>query len=240
GEQALSVLDDKVSSPIANWGFGEPGEGIHLGLMSYIHVRIGRAASRAVSLDDRFTARIDTNGELDGIRVRRGSRFKVGDVIGTLNQLNHVHLNMGPWNAEVNPIQLRFVDFKDTVSPVIETGGIEVWDSNGQPISHRHQGRLILSGDVSIVVAAYDRVDGNARSRKLGIYKMGYQVLREDGQPAPGFETPIITMVFDRLPSDDGAVFLAYAPGSGVSAYGTPTKFRYIITNVIRHGEARE
>src|SRR5262249_16318119 len=159
GEQALSVLDDKVSSPIANWGFGEPGEGIHLGLMSYIHVRIGRAASRAVSLDDRFTARIDTNGELDGIRVRRGSRFKVGDVIGTLNQLNHVHLNMGPWNAEVNPIQLRFVDFKDTVSPVIETGGIEVWDSNGQPISHRHQGRLILSGDVSIVVAAYDRVD---------------------------------------------------------------------------------
>src|SRR5262245_26914419 len=240
GEQALSVLDDKAASPICNWGFGEPGEGMHLGLMSYIHVRIGRAADGSVSVDDKFKARVEPTGTLEGVRVRRGSRFKVGDVIGTLNQLNHVHLNMGPWSAQVNPIQLPLVEFKDTISPVIEPHGIEVWDSTGQPISNRRQGRLILSGDVSIVVAAYDKVDGNASGRKLGTYKMGYQLLESDGEPAPGFETPIVTMVFDRLPSDDGAVFLAYAPGSGVSAYGTPTKFRYIITNIVRHGEARE
>jgi hypothetical protein len=172
--------------------------------------------------------------------VRRGSRFKVGEVIGTLNQLNHVHLNLGPWNAQVNPIQFPFVEFKDTVSPVIERHGIEVWDSSGQPFVQRREGRLIVSGDVSIVVAAYDRVDGNAGGRKLGLYKMGYQVLTEGGEPAHGFEEPIITMVFDRLPSSDRSVFLAYAPGSGVSAYGTPTKFRYIITNIVRHGEARE
>src|SRR5262245_65299151 len=147
---------------------------------------------------------------------------------------------MGPWSTQVTPIQLPLVEFTDTISRVIEPHGIDVWDSTGQQISNRRQGRLILSGDVSIVVAAYDRVDGNASGRKLGTYKMGYQLLESDGEPAPGFETPIVTMVFDRLPSDDGAVFLAYAPGSGVSAYGTPTKFRYIITNIVRHGEARE
>jgi sugar lactone lactonase YvrE len=240
GEQALSVLDDKVTSPISNWGFGDSGEGIHIGLMSYIHVRIGRDARGNVNAEDRFKARVDSTGAVTGVRVRRGSRFRVGDVIGTLNQLNHVHLNLGPWNAQANPIQFPFVEFKDTVSPVIEPGGIEVWDSSGRPFVQRREGRLMVSGDVSIVVAAYDRVDGNAVGRKLGLYKMGYQLVREDGEAAAGFESPIITMVFDRLPSTDKSVFLAYAPGSGVSAYGTPTKFRYIITNIIRHGEARE
>ena len=240
GEEALSVLDDKAGSPISNWGFGDPGEGIHLGEMSYIHVRIGRDARGSVKAGDKFKARVDSSGEVSGVRVRRGSRFKVGDVVGTLNQLNHVHLNLGPWNAQVNPIQFPFVEFKDTVSPVIEPGGIEILDSAGQRFAQRQEGRLVVSGDVSIVVTAYDRVDGNASGRKLGLYKMGYQILTEDGEPAAGFETPIITMVFDRLPSSDRAVFLAYAAGSGVSAYGTPTKFRYIITNIMRHGEAKE
>jgi hypothetical protein len=207
--------------------------------MSYIHVRIGRNPS-GLGMDDRFKGRVDSAGSLTGVRVRRGSRFKVGDVIGTLNQLNHVHLNLGPWNAQANPIQFPFVEFKDTVSPVIEPGGIEVLNSAGRPLVERRQGRLIVSGDVSIVVAAYDRVDGNTGGRKLGIYKIGYQLLKEDGQPAAGFEMPIINMVFDRMPSSDKAVFLAYAPGSGISAYGTPTRFRYIVTNVIKHGEARE
>jgi hypothetical protein len=240
GEQALSVLDDKAASPIPNWGFGESGEGIHLGLMSYIHVRIGRGANGAVAADDRLRARVDPQGEVAGVRVRRGSRFRVGDIIGTLNQLNHVHLNLGPWNAQANLIGFPIVEFKDTVAPVIEPGGIEVWDGTGRPFVERRQGRLVISGDVSIVVAGYDRVDGNASGRKLGLYKIGYQLLKEDGEPAPGFETPIINMVFDRLPAGDKAVFLAYAPGSGVSAYGTPTKFRYIITNVVKHGETRE
>ena len=240
GEQALSVLDDKAASPISNWGFGDPGEGMHLGLMSYIHIRIGRDARGNVNASDKFKARVDSAGSVSGVRVRRGSRFKVGDVVGTLNQLNHVHLNLGPWNAQVNPIQFPFVEFKDTVSPIIEPNGIEILDAAGHLFEQRRDGRLIVSGDVSIIVAAYDRVDGNASGRKLGLYKMGYQIVRENGEPAAGFEAPIMTMIFDRLPSSDKAVFLAYAPGSGVSAYGTPTKFRYIITNIVRHGEARE
>jgi sugar lactone lactonase YvrE len=240
GEQALSVLDDKVTSPMPNWGFGDSGEGIHVGLMSYIHVRIGRGVHGALAADDRFKARLDPLGGVDGVRVRRGTRFRVGDIIGTLNQLNHVHLNLGPWNSQVNPIQLPIIEFKDTIAPVIEPGGIEVWDSTGRPFVGRRQGRLVVSGDVSIVVTAYDKVDGNASGRKLGIYKIGYQMLKEDGEPAPGFETPIVNLIFDRLPAGDKAVFLAYAPGSGVSAYGTPTKFRYIVTNMVKHGQARE
>jgi hypothetical protein len=45
---------------------------------------------------------------------------------------------------------------------------------------------------------------------------------------------------FNRLPADDTAVSLVYAAGSGVSAYGTPTKFKYIATNRVRDGQARE
>src|SRR5262249_47676715 len=80
----------------------------------------------------------------------------------------------------------------------------------------------------------------NAPGRKLGIYKMGYQVLKGDGEPAVGFEMPIINIEFDRLPAGPESVFLAYAPCSGVSAYGTPTKFRYIVTNILKHGVACE
>jgi len=240
GAAEFSVLDDKVASPISNWGFGESGEGMHLGFMTYIHVRIGRDANAGLRPDHRFKARVDESGHLSGVRPRRGGRFKVGDVIGTLNQLNHVHLNLGPWNAQANPIQLPFVELKDTVSPVIEPGGIEIRDSNGQPFTERRRGRLVIAGDVSIVVTAYDRVDGNAPGRKLGIYKMGYQVLKGDGEPAVGFEMPVINIEFDRLPAGPESVLLAYAPGSGVSAYGTPTKFRYIVTNILKHGVACE
>ena len=42
---------------------------------------------------------------------------------------------------------------------------------------------------------------------------------------------------FNRIPETDSVLY-AYAPGSGVSAYGTPTKFKYIVTNRVRDGEA--
>jgi hypothetical protein len=66
---------------------------------------------------------------------------------------------------------------------------------------------------------------------------MGYQVLNEDGSPAKGFEQPLVNIEFNRLPSEDSSVFKVYASGSGVSAYGTPTKFKYIVTNRVRDGE---
>jgi sugar lactone lactonase YvrE len=241
GEQALAVLDETVSSPIPNWGFNETGEGIHVGVVSYIHVRIGRDVKQAMLGPDKFKPRLDKDGKLVGVRVRRGAEFKVGDAVGSLNAMNHVHLNLGPWNAQANPIRFPFIGFKDTVAPAIESsGGIEVVDSQGRPFSQKRGGRLVISGDVSIIVAAYDRVDGNAPARKLGLYRAGYQILNEDGAPAPGFEEPLMNIDFSRLPADDSSVFVTYAPGSGVSAYGTPTKFRYIVTNVVKDGRATQ
>ena len=177
--------------------------------------------------------------------MRRGARFRVGDFLGTLNRLYHVHLNLGPWNAIANPLQLPFADFKDTVAPLIEANGIEVVKAvaaSGQPdeaFTEKRNGRLVVTGDVKILVTAYDRVDGNVASRKLGLYRAGYQLLHEDGSPVAGFEQPLINIEFNRLPPNDEDVTMAYAVGSGVSAYGTPTRFRYIVTNRVRDGQAR-
>ncbi|MEK6325838.1 MAG: NHL repeat-containing protein [Acidobacteriota bacterium] len=249
GEAALSVYDEKVSSPLANWDFEGSGEGIHVGLFSYIHIRIGRNASGEIQAPQKFKTRTDSAGKLVGVRVRRGTRFRVGDLIGSLNRLNHAHLNFGPWNAQANPLALPFVEIKDTVAPTIEKIEIEsprplFASSTGkdkvEPVKEKREGRLLISGDVAIVVTAYDRVDGNGENRKLGLYRIGYQLLGADGTPVKGFEQPLMNIEFNRLPPDDSSVLVVYAVGSGVSAYGTPTKFRYIVTNRVRDGEARD
>ena len=249
GEAALSVFDEKVSSPIPNWDFDGSGEGIHVGFFSYIHIRVGRNSAGGIEAPQIFKPRSDSSGRVVGVRVRRGTRFRVGDLIGSLNRLNHVHLNLGPWNAETNPLILPFIGFRDTTTPTIES--IEVMPSTainqpepasrlGAQTKQGHSSRLVVSGDVAIIVAAYDRVDGNGTNRKLGLFRVGYQLLDEKGNAAKGFEAPLINIEFSRLPAEDSSVFKAYAPGSGVSAYGTPTKFRYIVTNRVRDGEAIE
>jgi len=144
---------------------------------------------------------------------------------------------------------LPFFALKDTVPPTIE--GIEILPA-GAPGS-RKTGRSgtassrtkqadhpVISGDVAIVVTAYDRVDGNGVNRKLGLFKIGYQLLHADGGPVKGFEQPLMNIEFSRLPAEDASVVKAYAPGSGVSAYGTPTMFRYIVTNKVRDGDAQD
>jgi sugar lactone lactonase YvrE len=246
GESALSVFDEKVSSPIPNWDFDGSGEGIHVGLFSYIHLRVGRNATGAIEAPERFKRRNGDNGELIGVRVRRGTRFRVGDIIGALNRLNHVHLNLGPWNAQANPLVLPFFALKDTVAPTIEaievepSSALEGETAKREPVrfTEKRNGRLVVSGDVAIVVTAYDRVDGNGPNRKLGLFKIGYQLLHADSSPVRGYELPLFNIDFSRLPAEDSSVFKAYAAGSGVSAYGTPTKFRYIVTNRVRDGEA--
>jgi sugar lactone lactonase YvrE len=245
GEPCLSVYDEKVTDPLPNWGFEGTGEGVHVGAFSYIHIRVGRDAKGQLLASEKFKARFDATGKLAGIRVRRGARFRIGDTLGTLNRLYHVHLNLGPWNAIANPIQLPFVGFKDTVAPILEPNGIEVAKAGAavgqadEVCTEKRKGRLVVTGDVKILVTAYDRVDGNVASRKLGLYRAGYQLLNEDGSPVAGYEQPLVNIEFNRLPPDDEDVTIAYAVGSGVSAYGTPTKFKYIVTNRVRDGEAR-
>ncbi|HJQ68666.1 MAG TPA: NHL repeat-containing protein [Blastocatellia bacterium] len=240
GDPVLSVIDEKVSRPIAAWGYGSSNEGIQIGLMSYIHIRVGRDAKGEVGQPARFGAKVDPAGKASRVRVRRGARFRVGDFIGTLNTLYHVHLNLGPWNAQANAIELAFPGLKDTIAPQIEANGIEVIGANSGPFKQKRGDRLVVSGDVDILVTAYDTIDGNNKSRKLGLYRVGYQLLDDEGRPVRGFEEPLINMEFNRMPPDDETVFLIYGPGSGVSAYGTPTKFKYIATNRVRNGRARD
>ncbi|HMG33571.1 MAG TPA: NHL repeat-containing protein [Blastocatellia bacterium] len=238
GERAFSVLNEKVSSPRSTWGFGGDGEGLAVGLFTYIHIRVGRDDKDVVEDPSKFKPERDPSGRLTGVRVRRGTRFTLGDFVGSVNRLNHVHLNLGPWSAQANAIALGPIEFKDTVPPVIEPNGISVIGADGKQLVTKQRGRLWVSGDVSLLVTAYDKVDGNLASRKLGLYRVGYQILKTDGSPAPGFEEPLMNLEFDRLPPDDASSAIVYAPGSGVMAYGTPTRFTYIVTNLVRGGRA--
>ena len=89
------------------------------------------------------------------------------------------------------------------------------------------------------VVDAWDQVDGNAARRRLGLYRLGYQVLLADGTPAAGFENMRDTIVFNRLDAAPDAARLVYAPGSGIPFYGRRrTKFLYAVTNTFRDGVA--
>ena len=240
GETVRAVRSEKVSSALPNWGFGGLNEGLRLGVFSYIHIQVGRDKDSKLISESKFVPIRDDNGKLVRIRVRRGARFNSGDPLGTINRMYHVHLNLGPPGAEINPLCLSPVGFTDRVAPTIAPGGITIFDENGNRLSEKAKGRLLVSGRVRIVVDAFDRNDGNAQRRRLGLYQLGYQVLKADGSPAgPQFESPRINLVFDRLPSDPEAPKITYAETSGITVYGnSTTRFLYEVTNVVRDGRA--
>jgi hypothetical protein len=240
GEVARAVRPEKVSSPIANWGFGNLGEGLRVGLISYIHIRVGRDQDDKVFADPRFIAISGPDGKVNRIRVKRGTRFKPGDGLGSVNKMFHVHLNVGPPGREINPLSLTPIGFTDHIAPTIEKNGIQLFDEAGMRLEEKRDGRLVVRGRVRIVVDAYDRADLNTDRRKLGLYKLGYQLLKVDGSPSPGFEHPRITLLFNQLPRDSEAVKLAFADESGITVYGSATtRFLYEITNIVRDGYDR-
>ena len=153
--------------------------------------------------------------------------------------MSHVHLDYYQGGMVVNPLTLPFVGFSDSVSPTIQR--IALYDSANKRITARKGQPLRVPrslGEVHIVVNAYDQVDGNLARRKLGLYKLGYQLLQADGTPLPGFERPLITQVYDRLPRNPDAVKLVYAPTSGITVYGSKsTQFDYAVNNRLHDGE---
>jgi len=243
GATVLAILPAKVTDPYANWGFNNLGEGMSVGPLSYIHMRVGRDP-QGRGLDPRFqigreeTANGKPNGKAVRVRVPRGTRFAVGDKLGTLNALSHVHLDYYQGGSLVNALTLPFIGFVDTVTPTISR--IALYDTAGKRITAKKGQPLRLDrtlGELQIVVNAYDQVDGNLARRKLGLYKLGYQVLRADGTPLPGFEQPVITQVYDRLPRNPDAVKAVYAPTSGITVYGSAsTQFDYALNNRLRDG----
>ena len=114
------------------------------------------------------------------------------------------------------------------MSATAAPAAVEIHDANDQRLVKREGGRLLLPrGDASLVVDAWDQVDGNLPRRRLGLYSLGVQWLRADGTPVPGFEQPRTAIEFARLPGDE-RVKDFYADNSGITVQGSSeTHFRY-------------
>ena len=237
GREVLAVRDGVVQGPLAVSAFATLNESIRVGPLAYVHVRVGRDKAGHVT-DTRFVPTLDDAGHLVDIRAKRGARFTTGEVVGTVNPFNHVHLNVGWPGEEYNPLLFRLTQFHDSIPPTIAAGGIQLFSSNGERLVARGKHRLTVSGDVTIVVDAWDQADGNQPNRRLGLFELGYQVLEPDGAPAPGFESPRMTLRFDRL-GDAEAPSLVYAHGSGIPFYGERrTRFLYVVTDTFLGGHA--
>ena len=241
GAPVLSVSNEKVSSPLPNGGFGGVGEGIGLDGFSYYHLRVGRTLNNAPLDPARFTIINDAKGKPERVRIKRGTRFAVGDALGTVNSMFHVHLVRHTPGGEANPLELPFPGFSDSVIPRIEA--ITLQDASGATLVRKPGAPVRVAragGPLSIVAEAYDQSDGNAARRKLGLYKVGYQILDAAGTPLPGYERPLVNIEFNRLPPDRESVQLAYAKQSGITVYGSATtRFLYVVTNVVRDGAAK-
>ena len=247
GETARAIFSERVTLPIAVEDAGSGRERLRLPLIGYIHLRVGRDRNdqpAGAFPNGAFTFRRDEQGRVIGVRVRRGTRINAGDAIGALNGLYHIHLIAGPYGEENNPLAaLQFPGLTDTVAPTIESVAIinELGESLFDSAAKAARGAKppSVSGRARVIVRAYDQLDGAPQRRRLGVYRLGYQLLRADGSPAQGFEQPRYNMVFDRLPADHDLIKLVYAEGSQ-SGYGGRTVFAYIVTNVAQGGMARE
>ena len=235
GQEVVAIADGKVLNPLSTYAFGQINEGLAIGSLAYIHMHVGRNARGAIIDPARFVAVHDQVGKLERVRVRRGARFAAGDVLGSVNQMAHVHLWMGVSGYGLNPLTLGLRDFRDTVPPSI--GSIEIRDGAGVRLTKRQAGRLLVPrGELALVVDAWDQVDGNLPRRRLGLYSLGYQWLHPDGTPLAGFEQPRVAIEFARLPGDE-AIKEAYADKSGITVQGNAeTHFRYRVGSTPRIG----
>ena len=239
GTIVRAIYDEKVRSPIAAAWFDLASEHLAAGIFTYMHVRVGRDR-HGLPLDPlRLPVVASPDGTITRVRVRRGTRLRRGDVVGTINRFQHVQIDLGPSGAEINPLSIGLGGLEDRVAPTIEADGVRLENALGMRLTERARGRLVVREPVSIVVQAFDQVDGNEKRRKLGLYRLGYQILDADGTPAEGFAAPLETIEFDRLPPDPGKSLLAFAPGSGITVYGSPvTRMAYIVTNFVKGGRA--
>jgi hypothetical protein len=238
----VRIVRDAVSDdPLATSDFESLNESVRIGPVAYTHLRVGRGPRGEVMADDRFVVTRNEAGDVTAVRLKRGSRFATGEVIGTVNRFYHAHLNVGWPGEELNPLSFRFARFEDTIRPAIARGGVRIIGEDGLPITRRERRRVVVQGRVRVVVDAWDQVNGNQARRRLGLYRLGYQLLDAAGVPVDGFEEPLETIRFDRHPPDPAAARIIYATGSGIPVYGSrSTRFLYVVTSTLRNGVAAE
>jgi sugar lactone lactonase YvrE len=233
GDAVLAVRDGTVGAVIATAGYGTLSEYLTIGSVTYVHVRAGRDR-HDVPVAPWVVTTMDDAALPMRVRVRRGTHVHAGEQVGTVNRFRHVHLNVGPIGEEGNALVVGMPGVVDTVAPTIERKGIVLIDAAGVPLASDKRGTVTITGPVQIVVDAWDRMDDSGPRRRLGVYRLGYQVLQVDGTPVPGFEQPQMTIHFDRLPSSPDAPPILYAEGSGIPFYGARrTRFRYVVTSTM-------
>ncbi len=236
GETARFIRSEKVLRPIAAENFASLRELVRLPTLGYIHLRLGRDRDDKLFDDKRFLFSKDENEKLVGVRVPRGIKFQAGEAIGTLNAMNHVHLIAGRSGAEMNALDaLILPDISDKIAPVIEK--VSLYNENWVDFENQNKtSRITLSGKTRIVVKAYDRMDGNAERRRLGVFSIGYQLLKDDKTPLTDRQW---TIRFEKVLPEPEAVKLVYALGSKSGATGE-TIFNYIATNKVHGSVANE
>ncbi len=236
GETATFIRNEKVLRPVAVQNFDTTRELLRMPTLGYIHIRLGRDKDAKIFDDKRFQFKFDDEKKPSNVRVPRGAKFEAGESIGTLNTMNHVHLIAGGSGWEMNALDaLVLPDISDKIAPVIEQ--VSLFDENWIPVNETKSetARINLRGKTRIVIRAYDRMDGNAERRKLGVFALGFQILREDKSPQTEEKT---TISFAEMPDADFAR-LVYAKGSKSGATGE-TIFNYIVTNEVRGDFAKE
>jgi glucose/arabinose dehydrogenase len=239
GEVVRAMVDERVTRPVAAIRPGDRSEFLRMPLFAYVHLRVGRDTNDRPLPNSPFEVALAEDGTVRRVTVRRGTRIAAGQAIGTLNKYGHVHLTMGAPGAEVNPLLvLRLPGFVDTVAPTIEE--VTVQTDARVPIAAAGAAAPIeVTGRLRVLVRAWDRTDGNAERRRLGVFRLGYEVLDAAGARVAGESVERPTIAFDRLPRDSRGGMLAYASGSR-SWFSGPTVFIYPVTNIVRDGEARE
>src|SRR5690606_39130184 len=159
-------------------------EGLSLDKLDYIHMKVGRDAGNRALDPARMQLVYADTGKLERVRVRRGTRFQPGDVLGSINNQAHVHLAVGPSGYERNAVRLGFANYADSVAPTIDD--IALLDGSDQRLTEKVDGRLRVlrdGGGLQLVVEAWDQVDHNLPRRRLGLYSLGYQILDAGGLP---------------------------------------------------------
>lgn len=243
GNTVLASAAETVRDPLPNSrDVGGLNEALRIDQMTYVHMRVGRTLDDKPLDTARFQLIRDAEGRVVRVRIRRGTRFQVGDRLGTVNRMAHVHLEQGPPRSKLNALSLPFPGLSDHVAPRIDD--IHLLDAEKRRLDEKADGRLVVStkgGPLDIVAEAWDQVDGNAARRRLGLYKAGFQIIKADGTPVRGFEQPRITLEFDRMPLASDAAKIVYAPASGDAVHSDQrTRMLYVVSNWARHGRTEK
>ena len=239
GARVLSIADAKVTSPLAAWSFGGQAEGIATDELTYLHLRAGRTPDGRNLDPSKFQILDNEDGRPERVRIARGTRFAAGEALGTVNAQAHTHLIVGPYGHQLNAIRLGLVNYVDTVVPRID--GVLLLDEHDRRLTRRADGRVLVPRDgrgIQVVVDAWDQVDGNLARRRLGLHRVGWQLLAADGSMLSGHTRPAMNIDFSRMPPHTGAVKVAYAANSGITVHGAArTRFLYVASNRVRANE---